>query len=67
MEATKDEVLASASGTRFTQVKCYDGDGNLCGVNYIPRDNNPDFDEDLEDAKSVAPGYFTETTHIKRK
>jgi len=67
MKATKAEVLASPSGTRFTKVKCYDGDGNLCDVEYIPKDNNQDYDDDLKDSKEVADGYFTETWHITRK
>ena len=67
MEATKDDFLTSPSGTRFTKVKCYDGNGNLCSITYTPRDNNPDYDDDLEDMKEVAIGYFTETSHIKRK
>ena len=66
MKATKDEVIASPSGTRFTKVKCYNGEGNLCGIEYIPRDGNPDYDNDLEDAQAVAPGYWTDTTQIKR-
>ena len=66
MTTTKEEILASPSGTRFTKVKCYNGEGDLCGIDYIPRDNNPDYDDDLENAKAIAPGYFTETSHIKR-
>ena len=66
MKVSKNEVLNSPPGTRFTKIKCYNGEGNLCSIDYIPRDNNSDYDNDLEDAKVVASGYFTETSHIKR-
>jgi len=67
MNATTDEVKASASGTRFTKVKCYNGEGELCALDWIPRDNNPDYDSDLSDAQEVSDGYFTETSHTIRK
>ena len=67
MIVTTAEVNASPSGTKYTKVKCYNGEGQLCGLDYIPKDNNPDYDSDLNDALGVAPGYFTETSYIKRK
>ena len=67
MTVTVSEVNQSPSGTRYTKVKRYNGEGQLCGLDYIPKDNNPDYDSDLNDALGVAPGYFTEIWHIKRK
>ena len=67
MIVTSTEVKESASGTRFTKVKCYDPDSNLCAIDYIPFDNNPDYDSGVEDCQSVSPGYLTDTSNIKRK
>ena len=67
MNVTIEEILASPSGSRFTKVKCYNDAGIVCSVEYIPRDNNPDYDDDLEDAQQFAPGYFSDIFHIKRK
>jgi len=67
MKATIEDVRNSVPGTRYTRVKCYNGEGDYFGAEYVPCDDNPDYDYDLEDAQAVAPGYFTETTNIKRK
>ncbi len=63
---THKEFIALPSGTKAKRVKYFDGDGKQYPSTYVLLDD-PDFDEELHDAKQVVPGYFTETWNVSRK
>ena len=65
-QLTHKEFALLPSGTRAKKVKIFDGDGRQYSSIYVLLDD-PDFDEELEDAKQVAPGYFIETWNVTRK
>ena len=65
-QLTQKEFHALPSGTKAKKVKCFDGDGNHYPSIYVLL-TDPNLDEELHDAKQVAPGYFTETWDVTRK
>ena len=65
-QLTRTEFANTPSGTKAKKIRILDGDGNLSSLIYILR-TDPNLDEELHDAKQVAPGYFTETWNVTRK
>ena len=67
-QLTNKEFAELPSGTKATKVKVFDGDtGNQVDAVYILKENNNDYDEELQDAQEVADGYFTEIWAVTRK
>jgi len=65
-QLTHKEFASQPSETKAKRVKIFDGDGNQSSSIYILL-TDPNLDEELHDAKQVAPGYFTETWNVTRR
>lgn len=63
---TSKEWADFESGTHALRVKTFNDNGRLYSREYILKDIN-NMDEVLEDVLEVAPGYYTDTTHVTRK
>ena len=61
------DVREFEAGTRFWQVKVFNGDsGNCVSIEYVLRDID-NSDEVLGDMQAVGAGYFSETSGVIRK
>lgn len=55
------------TGTKAAKVKTYNYAGVLVGIIYVVYSSrDDDFYDELEDAKSVASGYMTDTVYVTR-
>ena len=63
---TAKEFSSQPSGTTATKIKYFDGDGNQEPSEYILK-SDPDYDNEVEQAQEVTPGYFTERWTVTRK
>jgi len=64
-QLTHTEFKECTSGTKAKKVKCFDGEGNQYPSIYVLLDD-PRFEDELEDAQIVAPGYYTEIWNVTR-
>ena len=64
-QLTLKEFAELPSGTKAKTVEIFDSDGHQYSSIFVLLDD-PNFDEELEDAKRVAPGYFTRTLNVTR-
>lgn len=66
LTAKEIKELNFPSGTSFTKIKIYDGDGNLTSVDYILK-TDPNYEDLIEDATAITPGYFFERYKVSIK
>lgn len=62
---TKKEWLQEPSGTKAVRVSTYDDDGNRVDVEYILKQGS--YQHEVEQAKEVGLGYYTDSIHVTRK
>lgn len=68
MQLTQKEWALQPEGTKAFKVKTFDGNNAKCiGITYILKTGNDEESEDLQDAKEVSDGYFTETWNVVRQ
>lgn len=67
MALTKKEWAEQPTGTRAYMVKTYNGNtGNCVDIEYVLKTGDDDETDDLNDARCVASGYFTDTFNVKK-
>ncbi len=66
MILTRQEWLSQSSGIKGTRVRTYNDASNLVEIEYILLDDE-DYESDIEQMKSVAPGYLTDTVNVTLK
>ena len=67
LKASDVKAMNLPSGTKFTKVKCFDGNtGNCVSIDYV-LESDPEHDSEVDDLREVADGYFTETWRCSLK
>lgn len=65
-QLTHKEFVELPSGTKAKRIKFFDGDGKQYPSTYVLLDD-PDFDDELKDAKQISLDWFIETWNVTRK